>query len=128
MRANSTMTTKALRQQPFNIVVAPSSSSAKGQLYIDDGVTLDPPQRSTTLAQLSFADNKLSVTGRFGFAPAPVVSGVTFLGMVKAPTSVSVNGRRVSGDQVKWNSTSQVVVVQPGGLRLNRGFNVELHF
>lgn len=78
LRAESAMTTAALREKDFELVIAPGrDGTASGQLYVDDGVSLE--QAATTLARFSYAEGKLVVEGEFGYAPL-VVSRITLLG------------------------------------------------
>lgn len=68
-RANSANTTKALREQPIVLLVAPAADgTAKGSLYLDDGESIEQP--SATLVEFSFANGKLTTTGQFGYAGA----------------------------------------------------------
>ncbi|KAG6808712.1 hypothetical protein H0H92_003164, partial [Tricholoma furcatifolium] len=62
LRAQSTMTTTELRQQAFELVVAPGTDgTASGTLYIDDGVSVT--QASTASLSFSYKDGKLDVQG-----------------------------------------------------------------
>lgn len=129
LRAQSSMTTKALRQQPFNFVIAPGTNGkASGSLYIDDGVTISPPQHSTTTATLSYSKNKFTVSGHFGFSPAPQVASVTLLGAQKTPRKVEIAGSRAHVGAVAFNSTSQSLVISLNGLKLDHAFEVDLTF
>ncbi|KAH7400255.1 putative alpha/beta-glucosidase agdC [Cadophora sp. MPI-SDFR-AT-0126] len=66
LRNTSAYTTTEVRKQPFNFLIAPSSSGkAKGELYLDDGVSI--VQDSTSEIELSFEEQELSVTGSFGY-------------------------------------------------------------
>lgn len=78
LRAESAMTTAELRTKDFELLVAPGrDGAASGQLYIDDGVSLE--QEATTLVQFSYADGKLVIDGSFGYG-ALVVANITLLG------------------------------------------------
>ncbi|KAH6907030.1 alpha-glucosidase [Coprinopsis sp. MPI-PUGE-AT-0042] len=96
IRSSSAMTTTELRTKPFNLVVAPDTrGSARGQLYLDDGETIDPPADKTTSADLNFRDGKLTVGGRFGYESAAGWKTVSFLGVGQEPKRVTINGRPV---------------------------------
>lgn len=78
LRAESAMTTKELREKDFELLVAPGrDGTASGQLYIDDGVSLE--QAATSLVTFSYANGTLIVDGSFDFGPL-VVSNITLLG------------------------------------------------
>jgi len=138
LRARSTNTTTELREQPFAFIIAPSGSgsTASGSLYIDDGVTLAPPQHSTTNISMTYAKNSFKLEGTFRFEPAPGVESLTFLGLSKSPRKVSLvdagNGspKTVGMGSVKYNATSQSLLVDLGayGVKLDRGFEVELTY
>lgn len=78
LRVESAMTTAALREKDFELLVAPGrDGTASGTLYVDDGVSL--AQAATTFVRFSYAKGKLVVEGEFGYAPL-VVSKITLLG------------------------------------------------
>lgn len=78
LRNESAMSTTELRTKDFTLLIAPDrNGTASGQLYIDDGVSLE--QNATTLVRFAYADGKLVIEGEFGFG-ALVVSDVTLLG------------------------------------------------
>jgi alpha-glucosidase len=79
MRATSAMTTTELRSKDFEVVVAVGlDGKAKGQLYLDDGVSVT--QTSTTLVQFSYDGNTFCMSGKYGFKTSSVIRSVTFLG------------------------------------------------
>lgn len=79
LRAESAMTTAELREKDFDLLIVPGrDGTASGQLYIDDGVSLE--QGGTTLAQFNYADGKLVVGGTFGYGTGVVISNITLLG------------------------------------------------
>jgi alpha-glucosidase len=122
LRVNSANTTTMLRQQDFELVVAPTSSgTASGQLYIDDGVSVTQNKR-TTEAVFKFAHGKLIAEGQF--ASSNWVSLVSFLGVTKVPSVVEVNGRPLSKNDIRYNATNSVLRVN-GSIPLNgHGFFV----
>lgn len=125
LRNDSAMTTKAVRKQPFNILVAPGlDGSAAGSLFIDDGVSLAQPH--TTLIRMAYSTGTLSVSGRFGYtAEANSVSAVTVLGQAKAPKGVSVDGKALGPGAWTYNSTTQALAVSVS-LPLTKAFEVTI--
>ncbi|KAL2874289.1 hypothetical protein SGCOL_010551 [Colletotrichum sp. CLE4] len=78
LRANSTMTTKQLREENFELLIAAGrDGTAKGQLYLDDGVSEE--QAGVTLVTFDYKDGKVSVDGEFGYSTPLKVSKVTLL-------------------------------------------------
>ncbi|KAI7786446.1 glycosyl hydrolase family 31 [Diaporthe eres] len=80
LRAESAMTTTELREKDFELLIPlGADGTASGQLYLDDGVSLDQGG-ATTFVQFSYADGKLAATGSFGYGTAVNISKVTILG------------------------------------------------
>lgn len=80
LRAESAMTTTELREKDFELLIPlAADGTASGQLYLDDGVSLDQGG-ATTLVQFEYADGKLAATGSFGYGTAVNISKVTILG------------------------------------------------
>lgn len=80
LRAESAMTTTELRQKDFELLIPlGQDGTARGQLYLDDGVSLDQGG-ATTFVQFVYADGKLAATGTFGYGTEVNVSKVTILG------------------------------------------------
>ncbi|KAF8755028.1 glycosyl hydrolase 31 family [Rhizoctonia solani] len=87
------MTTKALREKDFNIVVAPGTDGkATGQLYLDDGVSLDP--KASTHLEMNYSNKQLTVKGSTGYKTNSKVGTVTFLALTSPPRqSISIRTR-----------------------------------
>ena len=117
MRNESAMTTKALREQPFHILVAPDADgNAMGQLYLDDGDSIE--QDAISVINMSWSNNTLTVDGTFDYEPAEddesrSVARVTILGVESAPASATLQkGDDSSDGQVTYNSESQSVEIR----------------
>lgn len=79
LRSESAMTTTELRRRPFEILIAPSSTGyASGELYLDDGESLEPAHTSTV--QFEYQGGKLQIRGEFGYQGDVVIDSVTLLG------------------------------------------------
>ncbi|KAI8232930.1 putative alpha/beta-glucosidase agdC [Colletotrichum sp. SAR 10_96] len=79
LRANSAMTTTKLREENFELLIAVNrNGTAKGQLYLDDGVSLE--QSGITHVTFDYKDGKVAVDGEFGYSTPLKVSKITFLG------------------------------------------------
>lgn len=113
LRSSSAMTTKALRQKDFNIVVAPGTDGkASGQLYIDDGISIKPS--SSTRLQMSYSNKQLTVKGTTGYKSSSKVGTVTFLNVTKAPNAVYLNSNKASSSSWKYDSNAKTVVLKVG--------------
>ncbi|KXJ90785.1 family 31 glycosyl hydrolase [Microdochium bolleyi] len=94
LRTKSGMTTSAVREQDFEILVPLNSggggdkhSNARGRLYLDDGVSVVQAEGSTSDIDFSFdaATRELVVSGTFGFKTSAKITKVTFLGLDGKP-------------------------------------------
>ena len=113
LRAQSAMTTKALRKNDFEFIVAPNThGEASGSLYIDDGESID--QAASTQVKMSFKNGKLDVSGNFGFATGVNVSRIRFLGVNSPPKQVIVDAKATSTSQVSYDSANKVLDVSVG--------------
>ncbi|KAF2740225.1 alpha-glucosidase b [Polyplosphaeria fusca] len=78
-RVNSANTTKALRDEDFELLIAPDKDGkASGALYLDDGDSVN--QQGTSEIEFTFEDNTISVDGTFGYDTKNGVLSVTVLG------------------------------------------------
>lgn len=115
LRIQSAMTTKVLRTRDFEFVVAPGiDGTATGQLYVDDGVSLNQP--TTTDVMMNYKNGLLTVSGQFGYATGVQVSRIRFLGVTKAPVSIMANYKviELGGGQVSYDGTNKVLDVSVG--------------
>ncbi|KAF8814168.1 hypothetical protein BYT27DRAFT_7130231 [Phlegmacium glaucopus] len=113
LRAQSAMTTTALRKNDFEFIVAPDTQGeAFGTLYIDDGESIKPD--SFTDVNLEFKDGKLKVWGVFGYPTGVNVSLVRFLGVNSQPGRVLVDGEDMHGSGYSYNPSTKVLDVVIG--------------
>jgi len=79
-RAKSANTTTELRKQDFSIVIAPSlNGTASGDLYLDDGESVDQP----AISYIHFTyDNsgKFAMSGTFDYDSGVAITSITVLG------------------------------------------------
>lgn len=79
LRVKSTYTTTELRKQNFELLIAlDASGSASGELYLDDGVSLN--QRATTHVTFTYKNGVFILGGSFSLRVPFVISKVTILG------------------------------------------------
>jgi alpha-glucosidase len=80
MRVNSANTTAELRKQNFVITVAPGADgTARGELYLDDGETLDVGDQKSVIT-LTWNGKAVEASGTFGYKTDVVVERVVLLG------------------------------------------------
>jgi alpha-glucosidase len=83
-RVESANTTTALRQKPFNIVIAPGlDGSAEGSLYLDDGESY--MQESVSEIDFSYKDGTLSLSGSFEYDAGVGIETITLLNLPCKP-------------------------------------------
>jgi alpha-glucosidase len=79
VRTKSGMTTTEVREQNFELLVPlDSEGSATGELYLDDGISLQ--QKGTTLVTFKYKQGVLSARGEFGFKTNVKITKVTVIG------------------------------------------------
>lgn len=97
LRNESAMTTTALREKDFELLVPlGSDGTASGQLYLDDGGSLE--QSATTLVQFSYADGTLTATGTFDYGTTVNVAKVTLFGYGDNATTSFVVDEPLTGE------------------------------
>jgi alpha-glucosidase len=78
-RVNSAKTTRVLRDEDFELLIAPDKDGkAKGTLYLDDGESVE--QHDTSEIEFTFEKNVISMDGTFGFPTRIGILSVTVLG------------------------------------------------
>jgi len=108
------ITTTYSRTQPFGLLVTlDSNNSSIGDLYVDDGVTLNAYQQGAySYLQFNFTTNMLQAkVMKGGYTPpssAPM-NTVTFYGVQTQPSAVTLNGKALS--TYNYNSQTQVLNV-----------------
>jgi alpha-glucosidase len=79
LRTRWGMTTTELRKQDFEVLIAPGrDGTAEGELYIDDGESLE--QEGVTSLRFEYADGGLKVTGECGHSTEAKIVKITILG------------------------------------------------
>nr|OQO17493.1 hypothetical protein B0A51_15084 [Rachicladosporium sp. CCFEE 5018] len=90
LRIESANTTTALRTKGFNIVIATGlDGTAKGLLYLDDGVSLK--QNTVSEIDFEYKDGTLSMTGSFDYDAGVNVEAITVLGATSKPDGVEAD-------------------------------------
>ncbi|KAH6623158.1 glycosyl hydrolases family 31-domain-containing protein [Chaetomium tenue] len=80
MRVNSANTTAELRRQNFVITVAPGADgTARGELYLDDGESLDVGDQKSVIT-MTWNGKAVEASGTFGYDTDVVIERVVVLG------------------------------------------------
>ncbi|KAJ4475469.1 glycoside hydrolase family 31 protein [Lentinula aciculospora] len=128
LRVNGTMTTTELRQTDFEIVVAPGTEgNASGQLYVDDGVSLDQTNGTTALT-FQYQNGTLNVNGTFGYDLGVNVVGIKILGVDQSPRNVFAfdqSGKSVGNGSFEYDEGSKVVEIALA-IPFDRAFEVHM--
>ncbi|PGH30431.1 alpha-glucosidase [[Emmonsia] crescens] len=111
LRTNSANTTKALRKQPFDIVIAPGlDGDATGSLYIDDGESLE--QKHTMEIQFSYHKGQFKMEGNFD--PKAIgqlkIASISVLGHDGKLAKFSKEGGK--GSLFKYNAETKVLTAK----------------
>lgn len=96
-------TTSTSRKNPWNLIVAlDKSSKAKGELFLDDGISIK--QNATKAIELSFENNTLSAKMNGTYMDGNPLANVTIAGYNCQPKSISINcGGSKSSAGVQWH-------------------------
>lgn len=106
MRIESANTTRALRDKPFELLVAPESDgTASGSLYLDDGESLE--QSGTSEIKFTLNGTTLKAGGTFGFPTVLQIKSVTIMGTGDAQ-SYELNKRFDDGWSVDVGSLKRL--------------------
>lgn len=94
-------TTQQTSKSDFSIVAALTKKdlSAKGKLYLDDGISLNPGDSKSSLLTFEAFDGKLTCSGRFNYAATNKISQIVLLGVSSPVSLVTIDGAPVSFEQ-----------------------------
>jgi len=114
------LTTTAARKNPFGLIVTlDTAGKAQGDLYLDDGESLDPIQQSSYLTFSAMTTSSSSgtlqstvVTNSYTMG-LPSLQNVTFYGIQSAPTAVTANNSPTSFVYVAATKVLKVTVSLP---------------
>ncbi|TGO09490.1 hypothetical protein BTUL_0164g00230 [Botrytis tulipae] len=120
-RIESGMTTTEVRKQNFEIIVpVGADGTAKGELYLDDGVSI--VQEGYSLIEFYWDGKTFNVSGHFGYDAGVSIERVVFLGLAS-----SANG---TGQQYSAHANTQVSaqgdVIVKVDKELSGGFSIAI--
>ncbi|KAH8899784.1 family 31 glycosyl hydrolase [Thozetella sp. PMI_491] len=94
LRLESGMTTTEVRTKDFELIVPiGADGTAKGQLYLDDGVSVE--QKGITYIDFEYSKGTLTAKGVFGYETPAKITTITFLGLgggCKTKRNIRVRG------------------------------------
>jgi alpha-glucosidase len=98
LRVESANTTTALRQKGFNLVVATGlDGNAKGELYLDDGVSY--VQEAVSEIDFVYRRGVLRMSGSFEYDAGVGIEIITVLGVESEPKGLSKRGVEYEYDE-----------------------------
>lgn len=98
LRANSANTTTLLRKENFQLIIAPGlDGNAKGNLYLDDGVSVE--QEATSYIEFSYDGESSTFTmgGTFDYDAGVIIESITVLGREGGPSSLVAYQAELTG-------------------------------
>ncbi|XP_046862383.1 lysosomal alpha-glucosidase-like [Xenia sp. Carnegie-2017] len=124
MQEPSTTTAESRRNNFYIIAALSSSGSAIGDLYLDDGESLDP--KETLMVQFSVQSHVLTSSPSFaGYTPSAKVANITVLGVNSSNLSqVLVNGDRTP---FQFDNSSKILRLPLLSLSLVKKFLISWH-
>lgn len=103
-------TTTDSRKNPWGLIVAlASDGSASGELYVDDGESLEPTDTLDITFTASTGQLKADVSGSYKDTNA--LGNVTVMGVTSSVSTVSLNGQALDSSLVSYNATSSVLKI-----------------
>ncbi|EGC47734.1 alpha-glucosidase [Histoplasma capsulatum var. duboisii H88] len=106
------LTTRAARNSPWSLLIAlDSKSRARGQIYIDDGESVEPT--STLSVHLNVEKRSINAVSTGTYQDTNYLDNITILGMTFGSPGCRVrfNGKEVPDKHVAYNNTSRVLAV-----------------
>ncbi|TGO41584.1 hypothetical protein BHYA_0019g00130 [Botrytis hyacinthi] len=118
-RIESGMTTTEVRKQNFEIIVpVGADGTAKGELYLDDGVSI--VQEGYSLIEFYWDGKTFDVSGHFGYDAGVSIERVVFLGLA---SSASGTGKQYSAN-TNTQVSAQGDVIMKVDKELSGGFSI----
>ncbi len=122
LRVDSANTTAQLRTKGFNLLIAPGrDGSAKGSLYLDDGVSIK--QASTTFINFTYVSGDFSMSGDYNHPANVSIERITVLNVTAAPQSINITGAPESN--FTYNARSRAVVINTN-IPLTQDISIQL--
>lgn len=105
------LTTRDARQSPWDVLVAlDKDGEATGDLYLDDGVSIQPD--ATLTAEFTVQRRKLeAVLSQGGWIDDNSLRNITILGVESVTPAIKFNGRPVHRRNIHFDKAKQTLVV-----------------
>ncbi|QIW98151.1 hypothetical protein AMS68_003669 [Peltaster fructicola] len=103
-------TTYTSRKNPWSLIVAlDKNATAKGELYLDDGESLQP--NATTTVVFQFKGNALYAKSRGNYKDTNPLANVTIAGVSAAPKSIAVSCGGQASNSPKFQYTNGTLFI-----------------
>ncbi|KAJ5144321.1 hypothetical protein N7476_004870 [Penicillium atrosanguineum] len=100
---------QSCRQNPWGVIAAlGANSEAIGELYVDDGESLNPNVSLTV--EFTVSGSSLYASGKGGYTDSNALANITVLGVETTPSDVKFNDVKL-GESWSYNSTNKVLTV-----------------
>jgi alpha-glucosidase len=118
LRVSSANTTTALRKEDFEIIIPiDADGTAKGELYFDDGESLEPESNGgVTKITLEYDNGRLIIDGEFGYEVPVIISKVILLDGRSACESGEDGAR---SDETSKTQEVKVSLNKAGSIRID---------
>ncbi|KAK9766714.1 hypothetical protein K7432_004020 [Basidiobolus ranarum] len=112
------------RKNPFGLLVAlDEMDSAKGDLYLDDGESLQVGKEYSSIFYRA-TSRGINSNGYFGYQSNGMLKNITILGLKKQPSKVVVNGRLLSTSQFSYDTDKATFIITQLNISMDKSFNV----
>ncbi|KAF7892407.1 uncharacterized protein EAF01_010487 [Botrytis porri] len=120
-RIKGGMTTTEVRKQNFEIIVpVGADGTAKGELYLDDGVSI--VQEGYSLIEFNWDGKSFDVSGHFGYDAGVSIERIVFLGLASSASG----SEKQYGTDASMQISGQGDVVVKVGKELSGGFSISV--
>ena len=122
------LTTVAARANPFQLLVAlDASGSAQGDVFLDDGETLQVGVNATRVSFTAAGNTLKSAVAAAAYPVTPPLNTVRVLGVLTTVSTVTLNDQTVPTAQWQYDATAAVLTVRQLGQGMANAFVLTWH-
>lgn len=122
------LTTSEVRQKPFELVLALNDTgSATGNLYLDDGVSANPPYTFITFNAIkrNTAGILVSVISQNDYIVSAKLDNISILGAENEICTVNHDGQPLQQDKWRYDPNTKSLRISKLGQSLNKNINIQ---